>query len=178
MDLPKKIVLIVASQGFQPVEYFATKEVLEDLGHTVITACDKDGIAKSSQIGLETKVDIGLANLRVQDYDGIFIIGGPGAMIYLNNEIVYMIMNQAYQSGKLWGGICIAPRILVDAGLMIGKKATGWDGDGQLSDIFTAVGAYYIQNPVVADGALITANGPASAKEWGQKIADLCLSYE
>ena len=43
----KKVLLIIASDGFQPVEYWTTKKVLEDAGMEVATGGDKAGAAKA-----------------------------------------------------------------------------------------------------------------------------------
>jgi len=44
----KKIVLFIAHEGFQPVEYFEAKKVLDSAGFEVITASDKIGQAMPS----------------------------------------------------------------------------------------------------------------------------------
>lgn len=167
----KKVLLIIAHSGFKLVEYMASKKVLTDAGIRVVTASNLPGMAISSITNDKASVDFVLDDINVADYDGIFFIGGPGALENLNNEKSYLIIREVSASGKIWGAICISPRILAAAGVLKGKKATGWDGDGQLADIFAAAGAEYEHEPVVADGNLITGSGPTAAEEWGKAIA-------
>ena len=170
-DPINKVLLIIAHEGFQPVEYFASKAAIEFVGHEVITASDKSGEANSALDFLPAKVDVAIKDAKGADYDGVFIIGGPGALDHLDNRETYRLVHEAEAAGKLWGAICIAPRILAKTGLLKGRKATGWDGDNELGKILAGVGAEYIIEPVVVDKKLFTASGPKAAEEWGKTIA-------
>lgn len=168
----KQVLLVIAQKGFQPLEYGEPKRILESAGIKVVTAGLEEGVAESS-FEEKTVIDIDLANVKVEDYDGIFFIGGPGALEYLDNEKSYKMIKATAKSDKLWGAICISPRILASAGVLKGKKVTGWDGDGELARILERAGAQYLKESVVADGNLITANGPGSAKKFGDTILSL-----
>lgn len=166
-----KVLLIVAQNGFQTKEYHDPKRVLEAAGHTTLTASVEKGKA-SSNIGEEVDVDIALRDVQASNYDGVFIVGGPGAMRDLNNNETVRIMKEASASGRTWwGAICVSPRILAGAGLLSGKRATGWNADDKLGEIFSANGVTYERIPVVVDGRTITADGPASAEAFGRAIA-------
>ncbi|OGZ18133.1 MAG: hypothetical protein A2494_00455 [Candidatus Lloydbacteria bacterium RIFOXYC12_FULL_46_25] len=165
-----KILLIVAQEGFQTREYHDTRRVLERAGHTVITASNEAGVAISN-VGEEIVADVALRDVSVSEYDGIFIIGGPGALKYLDNADTASVMKDASAHEKIYyGAICIAPRILAKAGLLSERRATGWDGDHELSRIFEKYSVAYESDPVVVDGRIITADGPASAEMFGIAI--------
>ncbi len=168
----KKVLFIIAHEGYQPVEYSASKKILENGDVKVMTASNKEGVATSSINQQKADVDLSLEKVNAGDYDGIFFIGGPGAPDHLDNEESYRIIREAAASGKPWGAICISPRILAKAGVLSGKKATGWDGDNELGKILHDTGAEYAREPVVVDGNLITASGPSAAEEWGRKILE------
>lgn len=165
-----KVLLIIAHRGFQPIEYRAAKKVLQAAGIQVVTASNLSGPAVSSA-NEQVLADVVLDDVKVADYDGIFFIGGPDALENLDNEKSYRIIREVTVSGKIWGAICISPRILAVANVLKNKKVTGWDGDGQLAGILEKVGAEYVRKPVVVDGNLITGNGPAAAEDWGKAIA-------
>ena len=165
----KKVLLIIAHLDFQPLEYGGPKKVLSAAGVQVVTASDQGGIAMAAYTGEKVPVDLTLDQVKPAEYDGIFLIGGPGAPDYLNNEITYKIMREIAVSGKLWGAICISPRILAAAGVLQGKKATGWNGDGELGVVLEGAGAEYVREPVV-DGKFITACGPVAAEDFGRAI--------
>jgi len=166
------VLLIVASQGYQPIEYSVPKRMLEKQGITVETASNKPGTAIAAN-GAKTKVDATLDQVSATKYDAIFFIGGPGAMQFLDNKESYRIIRDIAALGKPFGAICISPRILAKAGVLTGKNATGWDGDNKLDGVFKKCGVTRIQKDVVTDGNIITATCPAAAQMFGQAILNV-----
>ncbi|MDO8521348.1 MAG: DJ-1/PfpI family protein [bacterium] len=167
------VLLVIAQKGFQTKEYYDPKRVLEQAGHTVVTASVEKGGAVSN-IGEQAPVDIALADVRTGDYDGVFVIGGPGAIKFLDNDETARIMKEAEaREGMPYGAICVSPRILAKAGVLRGKKVTGWNEDGNLEGILKEGGVVYEHEPVVTDGRIVTADGPGSAEEFGKAITRL-----
>jgi len=168
----KKLLFVVASEGFQSMEYNEPKKILEAAGVQVVTTSSKVGRVFSAHTNEEIQVEIALENINVDDFDGVFFIGGPGALDHLDNKQSYRVLKDAADKGKLYGSICISTRILAHAGVIIGKKATGWNGDGELGEIFQRAQGFYVEAPVVTDGNLITATGPSAASAWGAAILE------
>lgn len=192
--IQKIVLLIIAHAGFHPVEFGLTRKILEEAGIKVVVASDRSGLAHSKPSDNHAKictdpncpkviedypqyaqiaVDCLIANCDLSKFDGFFIIGGPGAAEFLDTPETYAVMQKIAASGKPFGAICISPRILAHAGLLQDKKATGWNGDNKLEQILMEHGAQYIDEPVVIDGTLITANGPQSAAEFGTAIVTI-----
>jgi putative intracellular protease/amidase len=167
----RTVLLVVAQDGFQELEYANPKRELLSAGYSVVTAARAPGDARS-HMGTVVIADIAIADVRPSDYAGIFLVGGEGAPRYLEDESVYRCMLAARDSGILHGAICYSPRVLAHAGVLEGKHATGWNGDGQLEGIITAGGGQYAADPVVRDGILITADGPLSSREFGAAIVE------
>lgn len=166
------ILLIIASEGFQQVEYAHTKKALEDASLIVKIASNtsKAAIAKD---GSSAAVDVVLDKVNPTDYAGIFFIGGPGALENLDNETSFSIIRRARDAQIPVGAICISPRILAHAGILAGKKATGWNGDNQLEQVFKEHDVIYTREDVVTDDGIVTAVGPAQATAFGQAIVVL-----
>jgi len=164
-----KILFVVAHEGYQPVEYGEPKKILQDAGFQVITASDKPGSAKDKD-GKITEVDLTTKEVNVDDYDGIFFIGGPGTMECLDNEDSYRIIKKAVEKHKPLGAICLATRILAKAGALTRHRATGWNGDNELEKIYAEYDVKYLPEPVVVEENIITAVGPSAAKTFGQEI--------
>lgn len=169
------VLLLIAQDGFQTKEYHEPKRILSAFGHHVTTASNEAGEAISNT-GERVSVDIALRDTVGASYDAVFVVGGPGALKYLDNPETVRIIREAAAAGKPHGAICISPRILAAAGLLKGKRATGWDGDGKLSDIFNTHEVIYEHAPVVVDGKVITADGPASAERFGEAIHSALVS--
>lgn len=172
------VVLVIASNGFQQVEYNDTKKVIEDAGFTVITASNKlqTAIAKD---GSETNVDITLDKVVVSDYAGVFFIGGPGAMEHLDNSTSYKIAQETFAQNKPIGAICIATRILAASGILHDKYATGWNGDDKLAPLFAEYNVHYLpEEKVVVDGNVITATDPSVAHDFGEHIVEMLQNQQ
>src|SRR4029077_5623780 len=107
-----------------------------------------------------------------------FLIGGPGALEHLANKTVLKLMKEATKLHIPRGAICISPRILAEDGLLQGVRATGWNEDHKLPDIFTKHGVQAeLDRPVVTDGRVVTANGPRAARQFGEAIVKVILAY-
>lgn len=168
----KPVLLVVASEGYQQVEYNQTKKALEAVGLTTNTASNS-AIPAIAKDGSTTLVDIALDNVDPKKYAAVVFIGGPGALENLDNEESYRVIKQASKEHVPLGAICVAPRILINAGIMADKRATGWDGDHKLTDFYKDHDVVYVHQPVVADGMIITGSGPEAAAEFGKEIAHL-----
>ena len=168
----KTILLVVAYEGYQQLEYNEPKKILQDNGFTVVTASTKPGAAVAKD-GSTTPVDILISKAKATDYAGIYFIGGPGALEDLDNQTSYTLIQQAAQHKVPFGAICISPRILAKAGVLKGKKATGWNEDNELPGVFKEHGVIYEKAGVVTDGTVITATGPKTAQDFGKAIVKL-----
>jgi len=171
LQCTEKILMVIAHNGFQPLEYSAPKQLLQKAGYTVETASDKSGTARAAYTNLTTHVDVTLENVQPEEYKAILFVGGPGCLGHLDNSLSYAIIKKAYEKNILIGAICLAPRILAASGILSGKKATGWDGDNNLAKIFASHDVHYIRNKkVVVDNNIITATDPTAAAAFGKAI--------
>ena len=126
------------------------------------------------KFGKKVNVDKLISEVNLDDYDALVFIGGPGAVEYIENNQAHQLARQAIEKNKVLGAICIAPDILAKAGVLKGKKATVWSSivDRQPIKVLEDNGAIYLNQPVVKDGNIITANGPSAAKEFGKTIGE------
>jgi putative intracellular protease/amidase len=167
-----KVALVIASKGYQQVEYSETKKVLESNNYQVVTVSDTAGTATAKD-NTTTIVNLTLNQLKVADYTGIFFIGGPGALERLDTQISYSILRDAKARNVVRGAICVATRILAHAGILDGLEATGWNGDNELAKIYKEYNVTYAPVAVVVCDYTITATGPSAAQEFGEAIVNL-----
>ena len=159
-----KIILVVAHIGFQPLEYSIPKELLTKASLQIITASNQVRLATNT-LDKKASVDITLNQATPKQHDALFFIGGPRALDNIDNSTSYKAIKEWSTSGKPFGAICISPRILAHAGILNGKKETGWDDDHALAGIFKKYDVEYIQNSVVVDGNMVTVTGPMATQE-------------
>ena len=162
----KKVAMFIAFQDFRDEEYIEPKKILEAQGIKVDTVSSAKGKA-CGKFGVIAEVDKVISEINAPDYDALCLVGGMGCLEHLDNGPVYDIFRQAFNENKLIGSICISPVILAHAGILKGKKATVWP-DG--ADELKAAGAIYTGADIEMDGKIITANGPAPAKEYAKKL--------
>lgn len=167
------VLLVIASNGYQQVEYGVTKKILLNAHFNVVTASNALGTATAKD-GSTTHVDILLDHVVVNNYAGIFFIGGPGTLEHLDNSTSYKILQEAFYQHKPIGAICIATRILAKSGVMRDKYATGWNEDGLLDALYAENRITYLpEEKVVLESNMITATDPSAAEQFGEKIVEL-----
>ncbi len=169
-----KIAMVIAHKDFRDEEYFIPKDILMSKGievATISTSLDK----AVGMFGGEANIDALINNLNVKDFDAVLFIGGQGAGKNIDNSDFHQAAKATIEAGKVLGAICIAPTILAKAGVLEGKKATVWSNqmDKSAIKILKENGAVYQEQPVVVDGKIITANGPAVAKDFANEIIGL-----
>ena len=173
----KKILMVVAFKDFRDEEYFVPKEILEKNGFTVETTSSQIGLAVGVEGG-EVEITKTAKEIETKDYEGVIFIGGPGMTKELDNLNFQKLAQDFYQENKLVSAICIAPALLAKAKILENKRATIWSSplDKSAIKILKENNAIYVDQPVVLDGKIITANGPLAAQEFGQAIVNF-LSF-
>jgi protease I len=118
-------------------------------------------------LGAKVTPDILLKDVNTDDYNAIVFVGGSGASEYWDDMVAHKIAKDTIKKQKTLAAICIAPVTLANAGVLSGKRATVWPSE---ADMLVKKGASYTGSAVEVDGKLITANGPAAAKEFAEAI--------
>lgn len=160
-----KIIMILAPEGYQDKEYGDPRRIFEEEGHEVKTASTVK--VAQGKLGGKTSVDLLLQDVQVNDFDVIVFVGGPGSFVYFEDPIALNLAKAFQKEGKWVTAICAAPGILANAGVLKGKRATVWSGEG---DHLKQKGAIYTNTAVEQDGKIITANGPLAAEAFGKTI--------
>lgn len=164
-----KAVLVIAQNNFSDQEFLDTKKALDRQEIAVKVAAQTRNKA-IGKLGTEIKPDLAIAEIEINDFDALVFIGGRGARDYFDSQAVLKLVNNFKKAGKILAAICIAPSILANAGALMGKTVTAFPTE---EENLRNRGADYTGMDVEVDGNVITADGPAAAKEFGEKIAYL-----
>ena len=165
----KKAVFIIASENFQDDEFAQPLAVFKENG-ILVTVASTTTDEVTGMDGAKTTPDVLLETVNVDDFDVVVFIGGSGAAQYIDDPLAHKIAQETVSKNKVLGAICLAPRILTNAGLLTGKNATVYPTEG---DKLKEAGVNYTAKPVEQDGNIITADGPGSAKEFGETLVGL-----
>lgn len=168
----KKALLVIAQKGFQDVELNGTRDGLTADGFEVVLASTEAGECVG-KFGATEDAAVALSDVHVNDYDRVAFIGGPGAANLWQNKEAKRIAQDTVKAKKPLGAICIAPKILVAAEVLAGKKATVWNEDGDQAGFLALHDVQYTGEAVTVDGLIVTANGPEAARAFGRAFASL-----
>ena len=163
------MVYIFLAEGFEEMEAVIPFDYLKRANKKVKTV----GIGGRTVIGvhgLSVNADISEDEVDFSNLEGIVLPGGlPGAENLKNSKIVNNAVKFALENDKIIAAICAAPGIVLSkTGALNGKKYTCYPG-------FEVLEGNYTAKEVEIDGKLITANGPASAAKFAEK---LCLALK
>jgi len=165
---PRRAVLIIARENFRDEELFETKLALDEAGVETVIASSRTGVIKG-MLGGTAEATVLVSGLRVDDYDAIIFVGGPGASEYFDSQVAWNIAREAADKRKVLAAICIAPTVLANAGVLNGVAATSFLSE---RDRLQAAGAKYTGAAVERDGLIITGRDPRAASLFGRAIAD------
>ena len=115
-------------------------------------------------------VDKTVEEARADDYDALVIPGGvgnPDTMRMDENAVEFT--RQFFEQGKPVGVICHGPWMLVEAGVVRGRKVTSWPS--LRTDIQNA-GGNWVDQEVVVDEGLVTSRKPDDLPAFNEKIVE------
>jgi len=116
------------------------------------------------------KVDRTVEEASADDYDALVIPGGvgnPDAMRMDENAV--KLVRDFFEQGKPVGVICHGPWMLVEAGVMRGRRVTSWPS--LRTDILNA-GGEWVDEQVVVHNGLVTSRKPDDLPAFNEKIVE------
>lgn len=169
-DAQKKLLMVIAPEKFRDEELNHPRDVFEKAGIAVTVASTKTGELKG-MLGHVEKVDTTLDDVAGKNFDAVVVVGGAGSPAYLwDNVRLREIVTRHHGLGKLVAAICLSGVVLARAGLITGLKATVFK-TGESMKAYSDYGVSFVEEPVVTAGNIITANGPAAARQFGHEVA-------
>ncbi len=160
--MSKKKVLVPLVDGFEEIETVVPVDLLRRAGaEAVLVAFGKD-IRVTGRCGIIIRADTFSNAVRADDFDMLFLPGGPGVPTLRKTENIAETVREFAAAGKLIAAICAAPLVLKDAGLLPdGRRFTAhFSTAGELP-------AALAGERVVRDGNIITSRGAGTAQDFG-----------
>lgn len=170
-----KRVMILATDGFEQSELLQPKANLEKAGvETTVVSLEKGEIRgwQDKDWGESVDVDKTVDEITtVEGYDALLLPGGQmnPDILRMNDKAVQLVKDFA-AAKKPIAAICHAPWLLVEAGLLKGKTATGWPSIH--TDLANA-GANVVDREVVVDENLITSRKPDDIPAFSKALLDM-----
>lgn len=158
-------VLIPLAAGCEELEAVTVIDILRRGGIEVTSAgLGARGTPVRASRGTVLVPDTDLDDALKQDYDMVVLPGGlPGANHLNDDPRIRELLQRMARQEKYIAAICAAPKVLADAGLLKGRRATCYPGALNARQLD---GVNYQESPVVQDGTLITSRGPGTALDF------------
>ncbi len=165
-------VLMVISPGFEELEAVAPLDILRRAEFEVTLASAGEGLEVEGRNGIRLLADAALEAVLAQDFDAIVLPGGPHAHKLRSHEGLRARLQAHAEAGRLTAAICAAPLVLLDAGLLAGRRYTAhFSTHEELSAALT-------EAVVVKDGNVLTSQGAGTAVEFGLALVEALAGTE
>ena len=153
-----QILVVPVSLGFHPRPWMENKPVTGRFGHPVPIPVMPPG-PRYEIATIET--------LRPEEIDCLLLPGGFSPDYLRRDPATLHLVRECHRCGKLLAAICHAPWILISAGVVAGRRATGVVA---VRDDLNNAGAEYIDLPIVRDGNLVTSRTPNDLPDFCREI--------
>ncbi len=170
-----KSALVLLAQGCEELEAVTVIDLLRRARVEVVTAgLDSQPVTASRGVKLIPDTTLDEALQRV--FDMVVLPGGlPGADNLANDPRVIRLLQSMAAAGKFTCAICAAPVVLAKAGILAGKRATGYPGS---LDAMAPPDVTYTGDAVTRDGLVITSRGPGTAMDFALELIDALAGAE
>jgi protein deglycase len=158
----EKRVLCLLTDGFEEIEAVTPIDLLRRAGIHV-TVASLDAKVLTGRCGIRVEADASLDAVDPDGFDLLMIPGGPGVRELRKDGRSAALAKRFDASGKCVAAICAAPLVLMDAGLLAGRRFTAYHSvRGELGG--------GLDERVVEDGNLITSRGAGTAMDFAFAI--------
>jgi len=170
-EIMGNVLFIIAQNNFRDEELQKPKDILEKAGYEVKVASITTNTA-TGMLGARVTPDLRVKDAKVEDYDLIVVVGGSGSPELAKHEEVLFLLREASSENKKLGAICLGPMVLAKAGVLEGKRATVYRTTESVNALEQG-GASFVDDTVVVEEDLVTANGPSASEVFGNELLKL-----
>jgi protease I len=168
-----KKVAILVEDGFEQVELTSPKQALEEAGattHIVSPKRDKVKGWEHTEWGQEFPVDVQIEQANANDYDALLLPGGVMNPDKLRtSKPAIQFVRSFFEQKKPVAAICHGPWVLVEAGVLNGRKVTSYHSIQ--TDVKNA-GGNWVDEEVVVDQGLVTSRNPDDLPAFNRKLVE------
>ena len=161
--------LVPLAPGCEDLEAVSILNVLRRGGVEVTAAGLEAGPVRGAR-GVVLTPDAPLAEALERPFDLVVLPGGqPGTEHLRRDPRLPELLRRQERAGGWIAAVCAAPRVLSDAGLLRGRRATCYPGALEGLDH----GATLVDAPVVRDGRVVTGRSAGAAMDFALELVGL-----
>lgn len=178
-SLNGKRIAFLATDGVEQVELTQPWEKLSEAGAKAVLVSLKSG--KIQGVNHDEKadtfsVDETIENVSVEDFDALVLPGGvmnPDTLRMDENAVTFV--RDFFKQEKPVAAICHGPWMLIEAGVVQGRKLTSWPS--LQTDIKNA-GGDWVDQESVTDQGLVTSRNPDDLPAFCKQTIELFATSE
>ncbi len=159
MKLTGKKIVYLVEEGFEELEFWVPLMRLQEEGAQVFVTSREKRLFRGKHC-LTATADYLANQIDPDEIDGIVIPGGWAPDKLRRDPAILSLIRTLNRQGKVIGAICHAGLVLISAGIIAGRPATGSAG---IKDDLLNAGAVWRDEPAFRDGNLV----------WGRVVADI-----
>lgn len=172
-SLQSKKVAILAADGFEQSELEGPMKALKDAGASVSVVSLKSGSIQGmehTEKGKPVPVDLTLEDAKPENFDAVVIPGGLYNPDTLRSTPAAVEFVRGFsEAGKPIAAICHGPWVLIEAGIVKGRKLTSWPA---IQTDLKNAGALWVDEEVVVDNGLVTSRKPDDIPAFNKKVIE------
>ena len=167
MRLEGKKIISLVHHDFEDLELWYPILRLREEGAIVHLAGEKANETYIGKYGVPADSDFDYGSIDADEYDAILVPGGWAPDKIRRFPDVISLIRRMEESKKPIGQICHAGWVLISAGILKGRNVTSTPG---IKDDMENAGAYWVDEPVVVDGNLVSSRRPPDLPDYLREL--------
>jgi protease I len=151
-----KKVAVLLEDLFEDLEFWYPYLRMREEGFAVTSVAPRKG-GYTGKHGVPAEADASAEEISPEELDALIIPGGYSPDRMRRSAAMVALVKSVFAQGKPVAAICHGPWMLVSAGILQDRKATGFYS---IRDDMENAGARWLDEEVVVDGNLITSRNP------------------
>lgn len=165
--MAKRKIALFVEEFYNEFEFWYPYYRMIEAGFEVVVVGPGTQKIFKGKFGIPASAGVSAEEIKTGEFDAVIIPGGYAPDKMRISLQMLRIVREMYDSGKVVAAICHAGWVLISAGVLKGKKATGCV---MIKDDIINAGAEYLDQEVVVDGNLITSRVPDDLPAFCREI--------
>jgi protease I len=165
-----KQVAILVEDLYEDLELWVPLHRLREAGHRPVLVGPQAGKTHASKHGYPARAELAASEARADDLAGLIVPGGYAPDRMRRHPAMVDLVRQVHAQGKLVAAICHGGWMLASAGVVRGRRCTGFFS---IADDLRNAGARFEDAEVVRDENLVTSRTPEDLPAFCRAVLEV-----